>query len=595
MTGAVVSHLLQSTLFAGAVALVTLGFRRNGAKVRFWLWFCASVKFCVPFSLLMMLGNEVVWAPARGSIAVRMGAPVMRLVASPMGLPADTVVGATTARPETRGLAAFAWLGVWGLGLAGVAWVRFRDWGRIRAALRASRPVDVAAAVEVRCAPGLLEPGVVGLVRPVLLLPQGIAEHLTPAQLRAVVAHEVCHVRRRDNLYAAIHMVVEAAFWFHPLVWWLGARLVEERERACDEEVLSLGGDPREYAEGIVSICKLYVESPLACVSGVTGANLRKRIEAIMANHRTRALTFTQKAVLTFAGLLVVAAPLVLGVMNAPLARAQTAAPRFEAAAIRSCSGMPGLKGGAGYSVSDGRLNTGCMSLAEADHTGLIQRAYVRFAGGQQHRTGLLPITGGPEWIRSERFDIEARADGQPSEDLMQGPMLQALLEEQFRLKIRRESRAVAVYALTVEAGPSRLKAFAAGSCVPMPLKMPLPELPAGQEYCKTRVGVQPPTVDAQGSTLAEFAQMLDLVLDRPVVDRTGLGGQYDIHIRFGVSEATPRYLPGGDLARFVDAAQSRNAPSIFAALQELGLKLEPAQGSREFLVVEHVERPTAR
>ena len=57
-------------------------------------------------------------------------------------------------------------------------------------------------------------------------------------QLEAVIAHELCHVRHRDNLIAAIHMFVETVFWFHPLVWWIGKRMVEERERACDEEVL---------------------------------------------------------------------------------------------------------------------------------------------------------------------------------------------------------------------------------------------------------------------------------------------------------------------------------------------------------------------
>lgn len=71
-------------------------------------------------------------------------------------------------------------------------------------------------------------------------------------------------------------MIVEATFWFHPLVWWIGARLVEERERACDEEVLSVGGEPHDYAEGILNVCKLYVESPLVCVSGITGSNLKK-------------------------------------------------------------------------------------------------------------------------------------------------------------------------------------------------------------------------------------------------------------------------------------------------------------------------------
>src|SRR5438552_651971 len=83
---------------------------------------------------------------------------------------------------------------------------------------------------------------------------------LRPPQLEAVLAHELCHVRRRDNLVASIHMIVEAIFWFHPLVWWIGAKLVEERERACDEEVLRLGSEPRVYAEGIVNVCKLYRE-----------------------------------------------------------------------------------------------------------------------------------------------------------------------------------------------------------------------------------------------------------------------------------------------------------------------------------------------
>ncbi len=92
---------------------------------------------------------------------------------------------------------------------------------------------------------GRLEPGVFGILRPVLLLPEGITDRLTPAQLEAVIAHELCHVRRRDNLTAAIHMVVETVFWFHPLVWWIRARLVEERERACDEEVLRAGRPAR--------------------------------------------------------------------------------------------------------------------------------------------------------------------------------------------------------------------------------------------------------------------------------------------------------------------------------------------------------------
>src|ERR1700685_4261254 len=114
-------------------------------------------------------------------------------------------------------------------------------------------------------------PTVDGIRKPVLLLPDGIADRLTPAQFQAILAHELCHVRRRDNLAAAVHMLVEALFWFYPVVWWLGARLIDERERACDEEVLRLGGKPKDYAEAILSVCKSYLESPIACVSGISG------------------------------------------------------------------------------------------------------------------------------------------------------------------------------------------------------------------------------------------------------------------------------------------------------------------------------------
>src|SRR5581483_6219205 len=113
---------------------------------------------------------------------------------------------------------------------------------------------------------------------PVLLLPANLFDRLTPGQLHAVIEHELCHVRHRDNLVAALHMFVETVFWFHPMVWWIGKRMVAERERACDEEVLRLGSAPRAYAEGILNVCKSYLPSPLDCASGITGSDLKKRI-----------------------------------------------------------------------------------------------------------------------------------------------------------------------------------------------------------------------------------------------------------------------------------------------------------------------------
>ncbi len=156
-----------------------------------------------------------------------------------------------------------------------------------------------------------------------LLLPDGIGDRLAPAELQAILAHELCHIRRRDNLATLMHMVVEVVFWFHPLVWWLGARLMDERERACDEEVLRMGSEAEAYAEGILKVCELYLQSPLKCVAGVSGANLKKRIEAIMANRPMRNLSLPKKVGLVLAAVLAIAIPVILGITNAPGLRAQ--------------------------------------------------------------------------------------------------------------------------------------------------------------------------------------------------------------------------------------------------------------------------------
>jgi uncharacterized protein (TIGR03435 family) len=170
--------------------------------------------------------------------------------------------------------------------------------------------------------------------------------------------------------------------------------------------------------------------------------------------------------------------------------------------------------------------------------------------------------------------------------------MMQALLEDRFKLKIHRETRDVPVYAMTLAPGGLQLTPFQGGSCLAMPPKATLSAPPPGQRYCKVMVSSRPPAVYAEGSTLTEFSQLLNLVLDHPVVDKTGIMGKYDINLRFGIDAMTPRFLPGGDMARFAQADPA--ASSISSAIQQLGLTLELANGPREFIVIDHMERPTS-
>ena len=178
-------------------------------------------------------------------------------------------------------------------------------WRRVAAAVRNATIVESGRELEIlrRLDAGLpllasdisLEPGVFGILRPVLLWPRSISERLSDEQIEAIFVHELAHIRRRDNLAAALHMVVQAIFWFHPLVWWVGARLIDERERACDEEVIRQGSEPQVYAESILKTCEFSIESPVACVSGVTGSDLKKRIEQIMRREAGTALNTWKK------------------------------------------------------------------------------------------------------------------------------------------------------------------------------------------------------------------------------------------------------------------------------------------------------------
>jgi tetratricopeptide (TPR) repeat protein len=111
-------------------------------------------------------------------------------------------------------------------------------------------------------------------------------------------------------------------FWFHPIVWWTGSKLVYERELACDESVLQAGRNPRVYAQGILKVCEYYSKSPMACISGIIGSNLKIRMEGIMKNQIGYKLSFGKKLFLSVAGLLMLCIPVVLGTINAPPSQA---------------------------------------------------------------------------------------------------------------------------------------------------------------------------------------------------------------------------------------------------------------------------------
>jgi uncharacterized protein (TIGR03435 family) len=230
----------------------------------------------------------------------------------------------------------------------------------------------------------------------------------------------------------------------------------------------------------------------------------------------------------------------------------------------------------------------------------LIRDAYDLLADGHMWRgmitrnSRTVPIEGGPGWINSERYYIDAKAEGPQTQEMMKGPMMRTLLEDRFKLKIRRETRQGPVYELRVAQGGPKLEPVENGSCIPIET-FDWRTLAPGQKHplvCDSAM-VQSGKLAFLAMSIADFCQNLTWdALDRPVIDKTGITGKFNFRIEFASDEATPFFRTAGGDPSAVPTDPA--GPSIFTALQQqLGLKLERATGPVEFLVIDHVERPS--
>jgi bla regulator protein blaR1 len=571
MFAALGNHLWQSTVFAIVAGALTWAFRNNRAHVRHCLWLAASFKFLVPLSVLTLLGSrlavltEVVDNTSSVSAAPQWSI-LMERVAQPLTVTAQSAGPATAAPALAKPFFDFTpvALAVWLCGVAVVLGISLLRWRRIHAALRTAQPftgdIQLDSEIAVKSSTSRMEPGVIGILRPVLLLPLGISERLGPEQLQAIIAHELCHVRRRDNLTGALHLVVQALFWFHPLVWWIGARIVEERERACDEAVLASGSDPSAYAEGLLNVCEFYLASPLFCTAGVSGADLRKRIEAIARNGVAGKLNLAKKALLTMAALLTVTVPVAVGIFQAPQARAQTTqvTPDSSPAAAASIAmGSPDSMQRQLLINPSGQFTTLNLPL----------KSLISFAYDIQETQ-----IAGPAEALARLYSIDAKTAVPPSPDHVEADfrsMVQGLLADRFKMSFHWETRRVPVYAL-LGGGDSGIKQAAPGD--------PGPFLQKGMS-----------SVTGHGVPFAQFVKYLATQLDRPILDQTGLTARYNFTLKWGSEPGEPgapaitgRRPPDPSVASLIELLQ-----------KQLGIQVVPQEGDVSFLVIDHIEQPS--
>jgi uncharacterized protein (TIGR03435 family) len=411
-------------------------------------------------------------------------------------------------------------------------------------------------------------------------------------------------------------------FWFHPLVWWISGRLIEERECACDEDVVSRGNAPDLYAEAIVKVCKWSTESPLACVAGVTGGDLKRRIEQIMTARDVPGLSFAKKAALTIAGAAVLMAPILVGIANAPVILAQPPSEvlqrqaaagghmAFEVASVKLRK--PGSRGRApNFPLDEGGGFTDPLS-GESPHGRFSAAFPVSFYISFAYKLSLTPdqrqaiLARLPKWVDTDRIDIEAKAAGNPTKDQMR-LMMQSLLAERFHLAVHYETQEMPVYALTRIKpgtwGPKLIRHADGPPCDVSGPQHPVtgmsdPDAEVFPRICEAQSTVPGKNgrivQGTRNTTVALFAGLLGRTAGRPVVDRTGITDRIDYRLEWTL-ESKPVCLPGPCPGiPGVEVEPDPNPVTFMDAVRDqLGLKLQSTKAPLRILVIDHIERPS--
>ena len=210
--------------------------------------------------------------------------------------------------------------------------------------------------------------------------------------------------------------------------------------------------------------------------------------------------------------------------------------------------------------------------------TGITLKMLIMYAYGVP---AAFQVSGGPSWIGTERWDIQAKVDGEmpiPWDQFVQ--MLRALIEDRFQLSVRRETKEMAIYELVVAKSGSKLALHSGG-------------LPKSEDRLRMGFG----SMRFQDSGLGPLAYQLSLQLGRKVIDKTGLSGQYDFTLEWapepGQGGLESIGLPPDPNLKL--PPPDPNRPSIFTALQEqLGLRLDSEKGPVDMVLIDSVEKPSA-
>ena len=461
-------------------------------------------------------------------------------------------------------------------------------WWRVHRMVRAARALPVSAwhamsqrlagqlglhrMVKVVDATFVDSPVVVGWLQPVILLPVAALAGLTPEQVRAILAHELAHVRRHDAVVNVAQTVAETLLFYHPAVWWLSSRIRTEREHCCDDVALSVSGDAYAYASALAELESWRADRPTFALAA-TGGPLLRRVARVLAPPAARSPRGGALLTLALALVLVVGA----GALQLLVARQPPTADasRESTPAWRMVFDHP----------------SGQMAIR-----GFTARDLVRYA----YQLPTSRVIGGPAWLDAESFDVVTTVDHVPAADETPA-IVRQLLEDRFALRVHEATTEVPVFALEMarpdgSLGPNLQPAtaecfdqkgwVAAGA----PVRGPLPQGQRTVICGEWNGGVSHDRV--LGITMDEFAARLlhNLAPGAPdVINRTGLEGPYDVSLEY----FKPAAMVMGLKPSVAPALRVAGFQSVGDALEsQLGLKLVPTTTQVPAIAIDEIQRP---
>ncbi len=326
-----INHCWQSSLFFLLVLGVNYKLKQSPARVRYIIWFIASLKFIFPSILFMLLGQEIarvffnIQSLFVSNLSYLPKESVLQLFIEPLPIIPNSSL--LVKHNHEYYIITILWLVVSFMFL--LIWCKnvffsIKKFVGERVELNSrevvifeqvKKEMFIKHKVQFVVSKHISEVGVLGIYNPIVVFPESLAKEMSDAELAAIFKHELIHVKRFDNLVTSLHRIICSLFWFNPIVWIIDRKLLIERELSCDEAVLEAGNLPKDYAAGLLKVLKFCLGWKNKNFSYAVNSNLQRRIEIIMSNS-SQNINKKHKLLVSFIALALITTSVLVGILS---------------------------------------------------------------------------------------------------------------------------------------------------------------------------------------------------------------------------------------------------------------------------------------